>query len=1036
MNSGRTSGWPPSPSSPTSNSQHTRLPMLRQTSARARSSGSGEAKHAKTAQELPPLATKNLHKNPLVLHRSTSLPNLDYNIEKHSLVTRIRRLSLPLEPVQGQVLHTSTFKSALLTGRRFTRPVPLQRHSFSFCTVEEELQSPRSQASTKTPRQRTSKGPRGSAPATAPAGLTPRPLRAVCQSDHPHPLAYLSTFGNLRKHNITGYSIDIDGEDYLQFKEGTKKNAMCMAMDDKDLLQLALTAELFEFEAGEDVVSEGEPGTHFFVVKSGCFSVREKADASSGSEIGPGDSFGEISLVHNCTQWSTVSAKINGSCWGVERSAFRRASLQLAERVYQENMSLLGSVAGFQYLDKLDRAMLCRSLMVQIFLKGSDVMKEGSEDRDCLFIVKSGVFEVKVGAERVTTLGVGEVFGERALLYKCPRTATVTALEPSMVLVGRKILFEKAFRGRFLQFMWRDVIHISLRQMRDSEEPSQRLDMTGLADLFVTKEFAARSVIIKHESEARGLRFMIILDGSVLIRKGGQDGKKFHRGDWFGREYIDDSSKHFEHVVENTEDEPCRLAFLSADALTALPKPGAAKIELSYRQKIALVRKIYIFKNLPNDHCGLIANSCRALTTSKGDSVIKEGEMGSQFFVIISGELVVTLQGRSIRTLGATDYFGERGLLYDEPRTATVTCLSSAAELLVIDKAVFMHIVGGKMLQHLEERICLQQTNVAFKDLHQLRILGTGTYGVVKLVEHRVQKTQYALKCIRRAEAAKSRQQAQALKLEREILLENDHPFIVQVVRTFKDSRYLYFLTELVNGGELYSTIRKLGLLNRCQAQFYVGSLILALDSLHERNIAFRDLKPENVLLDSQGFIKLIDFGCASKLRGLSYTIVGTPHYMAPEVILGAGYGLACDIWSLGVCLYEFLCGPLPFANDSDDPNEILKEVVTGTLRIPEHIVDPSTISVLKQLLRKSFKKRLGCGRGGRQAMHHHEFFSDFNFDALLVRQVEPPLVPFCHVHHVNHPVGDSASEAESGFSTDSDQDSPRNDLDDCFTEF
>ena len=114
----------------------------------------------------------------------------------------------------------------------------------------------------------------------------------------------------------------------------------------------------------------------------------------------------------------------------------------------------------------------------------------------------------------------------------------------------------------------------------------------------------------------------------------------------------------------------------------------------------------------------------------------------------------------------------------------------------------------------------------------------------------------------------------------------------MHLVKTFRDGGYLYFLTELITGGELYDAIREMDLLARPQAQFYIASITIAIEYLHERSIAYRDLKPENILLDSQGYIKLIDFGCARKLgdTGRTYTLIGTPHYMAPEVFLGRGY--------------------------------------------------------------------------------------------------------------------------------------------------
>ncbi len=154
----------------------------------------------------------------------------------------------------------------------------------------------------------------------------------------------------------------------------------------------------------------------------------------------------------------------------------------------------------------------------------------------------------------------------------------------------------------------------------------------------------------------------------------------------------------------------------------------------------------------------------------------------------------------------------------------------------------------------------------------------------------------------------------------------------MHLVKTFRDGAYLYFLTELITGGELYDAIREMDLLTRSQAQFYIASIAIAIEYLHERAIAYRDLKPENILLDSQGYIKLIDFGCARKLgdTGRTYTLIGTPHYMAPEVILGRGYNQTADIWSVGVCCYEFMCGPLPFGYDAtEDQLHTFKEILT-----------------------------------------------------------------------------------------------------------
>ena len=146
-----------------------------------------------------------------------------------------------------------------------------------------------------------------------------------------------------------------------------------------------------------------------------------------------------------------------------------------------------------------------------------------------------------------------------------------------------------------------------------------------------------------------------------------------------------------------------------------------------------------------------------------------------------------------------------------------------------------------------------------------------------------------------------------------------DHPFIMKLVRTFKDSERVYYLTELVNGDDLFDALQNLNILNKEQSLFYFVSLLFVLEYLHNRSIIYRDLKPENVMIDDTGYVKLIDMGTAKIVHDRTYTLLGTPVYTAPEVIIGNGYAHFADYWSLSVCLYEFLCGCLPFGDENEE---------------------------------------------------------------------------------------------------------------------
>eukprot|EP00397_Hematodinium_sp_SG-2012_P020732 GEMP01021376.1.p1 GENE.GEMP01021376.1~~GEMP01021376.1.p1 ORF type:complete len:251 (+),score=40.27 GEMP01021376.1:798-1550(+) len=214
----------------------------------------------------------------------------------------------------------------------------------------------------------------------------------------------------------------------------------------------------------------------------------------------------------------------------------------------------------------------------------------------------------------------------------------------------------------------------------------------------------------------------------------------------------------------------------------------------------------------------------------------------------------------------------------------------------------------------------------------------------------------------------------------------------MQFIRTFQDYRCIYFLTEFLGGGDLFSAIRQIGMLNRNQIRFFTGSIILAIEYLHERTIMYRDLKPENVLLDDEGNTKLVDFGCCRQAQR-TYTLVGTPEYLAPEVVLARGYTCTADWWSLGVMLYEFCCGPLPFGRDVDDQLELYREILESPLVFPDYVTDARALDLMASFLEKNPKRRLGSARGAVE-IKMHEYFEGFDWNALASGYMDRPWKP------------------------------------------
>lgn len=181
--------------------------------------------------------------------------------------------------------------------------------------------------------------------------------------------------------------------------------------------------------------------------------------------------------------------------------------------------------------------------------------------------------------------------------------------------------------------------------------------------------------------------------------------------------------------------------------------------------------------------------------------------------------------------------------------------------------------------------------------------------------------------------------------------------------------------------------------LRSLKARFYLASVISALEYIHLKKIVHRDLKPENILIDSHGYIKLIDFGFAKEVVDKTYTLCGTPEYLAPEVILGKGYNYSCDIWSLGILLYEMLVGNAPFRSEQED--RLFKMITENKLTFPEKFSDSSAKDLLQKMLVVEPNRRLGCLRRGMRDIKDHSWFNGFDWIGLERKRIEVPWIPY-----------------------------------------
>jgi len=821
--------------------------------------------------------------------------------------------------------------------------------------------------------------------------------------------------------------------------QGMKHDRVCALLDEPELEAILDTMEYYEFNRGDAIVEQGKVGTTFFVTQTGRLEVSVSGNVMN--TLAQGTAFGGLALLYNCPRTATVKALDDCGVWGANGSTFHRILQENAQKHYAENRKFLDALRLFDGLTNKQKDRVGETFFTEVFEAGSRVLTEG-DATTAIYFVKKGELSVCQGGtvkasgefvdgKELSRLGPGDCFGDRALLNEGRQDVTVVSVgrcECGCISVTELKEILGSDLGACLE---RNFI---LQGLKKSPVLSQfsSSQQHEIVKAVITRDFAADAKVDE------GFRFAIVVDGSLSGFKN-QSAVTLERGHWYEDGAIVESESKKDGTSaaalvaldgEKAElrdltagADGARLGILTKEGLATALKAlglsaiGSAEEASDYTRKMVLAKKVHIFRHLSQEQMNKLVKSFVLQRYRKGANVIQQGDTGSSFFVISSGEVTVLIDKKKIRTLAKNSFFGERALLFDEARTATVEVSSTEAELWSVEKSTFSQIVKGNMQQELMHRIRLQDTSLSLKDVKEVKVIGAGAAGVVRLVQHKKTKTRYALKRVSKVDG----KVPEEVQRECFLLAENDHPFIMALVKTFETQSSVYMLTELITGGELHSAIRKIPtVLSKTQAQFYTGSLVIVLEELADRNIVYRDLKPENVMLDQQGYLKLIDFGIAKKLeegKCKTFTMIGTPHYMAPEVMRGHGYGTEVDLWSLGVMLYEFVCGYLPFADDLDDPTEVCTAVLKDPLNFSSRYKDKLGKELMQGLLCRQPKKRLGGGFTGFEVIKNADFFklngsSSDLFNKIMGRELDPPVIPegetYCNPDEVDATLSDA----------------------------
>ena len=769
----------------------------------------------------------------------------------------------------------------------------------------------------------------------------------------------------------------------------TLKNYFVFKDITPELLNLTIEECVFcIFNKGKVIYKEGDEGNFFYIISKGSVEALEKGKFKR--KYNEWDCFGGLSLITQQKREETVICLENVETYTFDGHSFRNTQKRINEKILQEKFDFLNKISIFESLDNISKYNVAEKQNLKVFIQNEKIIKMG-EIGDSLYIIKEGIVSIRIGIKEIRQLKQYDYFGQNAILINTKRMMDVIAIEKTICYELTKDNLIEALGNNYV-----DVILYCF--FKDCIEKSKNLKIifteSILYDLFkhfhIIKYKQNEKIYDESSEDAykkNPKRILFVIEGSIYK----DDIAIANKGKIIGDGYFKDIKQ---NLLENLKVYPDLLS-LEADIIN-LSK--IMKIDLNKEKPLNLLnrleklRKLTLFKHLSEKILENLASKLKKKKYNSKEIIIDENTESNSFYLISKGRVELTKNGVYIRELESGSCFGENAIFYSDSKTTTSVIAIDKVVCYILSKDDFDIILNDpNMKNYLLKKFALQDTSINLNDLHYIKFLGRGKFGSVSLVHNK--KNIYAIKALSRKSVEAQKMLAKYFVNERRVMLTLDHPFIVKMVKSMKNNLYCFLLIEYVNGKNLndyLSTRVKLNNIN--ETQFYVGSMLLMLEYLQKKYIAHRDIKPGNIMIDSNGYLKMIDFGTAKVLTNYTSTVIGTPHYIAPEILQGKGYSLSCDFWSVGICMFEIFYGSYPFGNHAHEVIEIYKEVLHKEITFPN--IENSNFNIVNDfiscLLTKKVNKR-NCNINNLKIM---KFFENFDFDKLNDFCIKPPYIP------------------------------------------
>ena len=768
--------------------------------------------------------------------------------------------------------------------------------------------------------------------------------------------------------------------------------------------------EVITFEPNTIIFNEGDIGDFFYIIKEG--SVESYSNNLSNKKIlNKGENFGELALLERKKRTETIKTINNVILYQLDGKIVREIVKNINKNELKERLEFISLVPIFDSMDNIKLNFLASSMYKCTFDTKENIFIKG-DLADSIYIIKSGEVNCELDKKVIRVIKSKEIFGEYSILFNLPRSLSCNAKNKVTCYKITDSLLIEAFGNNYKNIILKSILKESFKMSNFLSILANDNFIDYIFNESIIKLYQNGEYILEKENfDNNQLKIYTIITGNIVSKENDTITILGKRNQLYGEEFIHSSYKlKFDLIAQ----EEVRLIEINWNSiLKFLDKNNSNNKEnlnnsfesnknkkyeikrtktLSFFSLLQYLKKNEFFRNNSNNKLMII---CSLMTKEKykpNEYIFKEGEIGDKFYLIKKGKLSVLKDNKIIREMEEGNCFGELALLNNEPRSATIKT-ETKCTLYILTKQNFDESIDKKMLDYLKIKISLQDNfNMKLSDFYFCKKLGEGKFGNVSLIHNN--KNFYAIKAVSKKAGEKQKILIKYFIEEKKVLLKIDHPFIMKLVRTFKNEDNIFYLTEFINGQVLGKYLEKKSensFLNKKETQFYIAFLFIILNYLNSKNIIHRDLKPDNIMIDNKGYLKLIDFGTAINIKDFTSTITGTPHYISPEVLNGKGYSFSCDYWSIGIITHEIYYNYYPFGDNANDPMEVYKEILQKEIKLPSNgnaIVN----SFILNLLIKNVHRRICSFDNAKK----HPFFKNFPWEDLIDFHLIPPYIPNC----------------------------------------